>query len=175
MSCEPRPIGEACFEVFLAGLVIAGFLAVPLLNLLTPLFAAAMMVHLHKMVSARAATVGAGTWWVTRARSSTSSSHGSPYCVSPPRRPGSCASTVTPTCIVIPKGYRFALTVQGKDYHYDAPLITLPNAFYPFSGVASFFHDHPKDRPGEIYDTWNSLHFGPDKQPFVLLPVIPPK
>ena len=38
--------------VFLAGLVIAAFLAIPLLNLLTPLFAAAMMVHLHKMVSA---------------------------------------------------------------------------------------------------------------------------
>lgn len=37
--------------VFLAGLVIAGFLAVPLVNLLTPLFAAAMMVHLHKMVA----------------------------------------------------------------------------------------------------------------------------
>ncbi len=39
--------------VFLAGLVIAAFLAVPLLNLLTPLFAAAMMVHLHKMIVAR--------------------------------------------------------------------------------------------------------------------------
>ena len=39
--------------VFLAGLVIAAFLAVPLLNLLTPLFAAAMMVHLHKAVGAR--------------------------------------------------------------------------------------------------------------------------
>jgi CysZ protein len=39
--------------VFVAGLIIATFLAVPLLNLLTPLFAAAMMVHLHKMVSAR--------------------------------------------------------------------------------------------------------------------------
>ena len=38
--------------VFLAGLVIAAFLAVPVLNLLTPLFAAAMMVHLHKMVAA---------------------------------------------------------------------------------------------------------------------------
>lgn len=38
--------------VFLAGLVIAAFLAVPILNLLTPLFAAAMMVHLHKSVSA---------------------------------------------------------------------------------------------------------------------------
>src|SRR5690606_19179734 len=39
--------------VFLACLVIAVFLSVPLLNLLTPLFAAAMMVHLRKMVSAR--------------------------------------------------------------------------------------------------------------------------
>lgn len=39
--------------VFLAGLVIAGFLAVPLVNLATPLFAAALMVHLHKAISAR--------------------------------------------------------------------------------------------------------------------------
>lgn len=41
--------------VFLAGFVIAAFVAIPLLNLLTPLFAAAMMVHLHKMISAREA------------------------------------------------------------------------------------------------------------------------
>jgi CysZ protein len=39
--------------VFLGGLVVAACLAVPLLNLLTPLFAAAMMVHLHKAISAR--------------------------------------------------------------------------------------------------------------------------
>lgn len=39
--------------VFLAGMVIAAFLAVPIVNLLTPLFAAALMVHLHKMVSER--------------------------------------------------------------------------------------------------------------------------
>lgn len=37
--------------VFLGGLVIAGFMAIPLINLLTPLFAAAMMVHLHKALS----------------------------------------------------------------------------------------------------------------------------
>ncbi len=37
--------------VFLAGLIIAGFLALPLINLLTPLFAAAMMVQLHKRVA----------------------------------------------------------------------------------------------------------------------------
>jgi CysZ protein len=40
--------------VFLAGLLIAAFLTVPILNLLTPLFAAGLMVHLHKMLSAKA-------------------------------------------------------------------------------------------------------------------------
>lgn len=39
--------------IFLAGLLIAGVLSIPVVNLLTPLFAAAMMVHLHKAVSAR--------------------------------------------------------------------------------------------------------------------------
>ncbi len=34
-----------------AGLLIAAFLAVPVLNLLTPLFAATLMVHLHKAVA----------------------------------------------------------------------------------------------------------------------------
>ena len=40
--------------VFLAGLVIAGFVAIPLLNLFTPLFAAALMVRLHKRLSKQA-------------------------------------------------------------------------------------------------------------------------
>lgn len=39
--------------VFAAGLVISAFLAIPVLNLLTPLFAAGLMVHLHKMLSKR--------------------------------------------------------------------------------------------------------------------------
>ena len=39
--------------VFLAGLLIAAFLAIPIVNLLTPLFAAGLMVHLHKMLSKR--------------------------------------------------------------------------------------------------------------------------
>lgn len=40
-------------QVFMAGLVIAGFLAVPILNFITPFFAAGMMVHLHKMLEHR--------------------------------------------------------------------------------------------------------------------------
>lgn len=39
--------------VLLAGLLIAGFLAIPIVNLLTPLFAAGLMVHLHKRISRR--------------------------------------------------------------------------------------------------------------------------
>lgn len=37
--------------VLLGGLVIAGFMAVPILNLATPVFAAALMVHLHKRLT----------------------------------------------------------------------------------------------------------------------------
>ena len=37
--------------VLLAGLLIAAFLAIPIVNLLTPLFAAGLMVHLHKALS----------------------------------------------------------------------------------------------------------------------------
>jgi len=55
-----RPVAEArAFrakhgtKVFMAGLVIAAFLAIPFLNLLTPLFAASLMVHLHKSISRR--------------------------------------------------------------------------------------------------------------------------
>ncbi|MFN7008560.1 MAG: sulfate transporter family protein [Allorhizobium sp.] len=44
--------------VFTAGLVIAAFLAIPFVNLLTPLFAAGLMVHLHKMLSKRDLVAG---------------------------------------------------------------------------------------------------------------------
>jgi len=41
-------------SVFLAGLIIAGFVAIPLLNLFTPLFATALMTRLHKRLSGAA-------------------------------------------------------------------------------------------------------------------------
>jgi len=37
--------------VLFAGLLVAAFLAIPIVNLLTPLFAAGLMVHLHKALS----------------------------------------------------------------------------------------------------------------------------
>src|SRR6478736_7330246 len=41
---------------FLAGLLIAMFVSIPIVNLATPLFAMAMMVHLHKRLSQRRMT-----------------------------------------------------------------------------------------------------------------------
>jgi len=41
-------------RVFLAGMVIAGVMAIPLVNLLTPLFATAFMVHIFKTAAHRA-------------------------------------------------------------------------------------------------------------------------
>jgi uncharacterized protein involved in cysteine biosynthesis len=44
--------------VFAAGMVIAGFVSIPIVNLATPLFATAFMVHMHKRLSgARRITV----------------------------------------------------------------------------------------------------------------------
>jgi uncharacterized protein involved in cysteine biosynthesis len=42
-------------SVFLAGLMIAVFVSIPLLNLATPLFAMALMVHMHKRLSGQRA------------------------------------------------------------------------------------------------------------------------
>jgi len=40
-------------QIFLAGLVIALFVSIPVVSLATPLFAMAMMVHMHKRLSQR--------------------------------------------------------------------------------------------------------------------------
>lgn len=40
-------------EIFLAGLPIAVFVSIPIVNLATPLFAMAMMVHVHKQLALR--------------------------------------------------------------------------------------------------------------------------
>jgi len=37
--------------VFLSGMVIAAFVSIPIINLATPIFAMAFMVHLHKKLA----------------------------------------------------------------------------------------------------------------------------
>jgi predicted acyl esterase len=80
---------------------------------------------------------------------------------------------IWPTCIVVPPGYRIGLAVRGRDYEYDGTDIALPHAPYPMKGVGPFTHTHPQDRPPEIFGATVTLHFAPDKAPYLLLPVIP--
>jgi predicted acyl esterase len=80
---------------------------------------------------------------------------------------------ILPTCIVVPAGYRFALTVRGKDYEVDGKDIALPDAPYSMKGVGPFLHIDPDDRPPAIFACRNTLHVAPGKEPYLLLPIIP--
>jgi uncharacterized protein len=82
---------------------------------------------------------------------------------------------IWPTSIVVPPGYRLALTVRGKDYEVDGSDAALPNAPYPMKGVGPFLHVDPDDRPAAIFAARNTLHFAADRQPYVLLPIVPAK
>ncbi|MBI2296805.1 MAG: CocE/NonD family hydrolase [Betaproteobacteria bacterium] len=82
---------------------------------------------------------------------------------------------IWPTCIVVPAGYRIALTIRGKDYEYDGPGATLSNMKNPMRGCGPFVHDDPTDRPPEIFGGKVTLHMGPARPAPVLLPVIPPE
>ena len=82
---------------------------------------------------------------------------------------------IWPTSIVVPPGYRLALTVRGKDYEVDGTDTALPNAPYPMKGVGPFLHVDPDDRPADIFVTRDTLHFAAGRQPYLLLPIIPPR
>jgi uncharacterized protein len=82
---------------------------------------------------------------------------------------------IWPACIVVPQGYRIALTIRGKDYDHGLSAASLSNMKNPMSGCGPFMHDDPVDRPPEIFGGKVTLHFGPQYPAAVLLPVIPAK
>ena len=81
---------------------------------------------------------------------------------------------IIPTSIVVPAGYRLALTLRGKDYEYPGPAGVLSNMKYPMTGCGPFTHTDKKDRPAKIFDGVNTLHISAKKAPYILVPVIPP-
>ena len=90
-----------------------------------------------------------------------------------PGKPVELDVEIWPTCIVVPAGYRLALNVRGKDYEYDGTPADLPYNSYKMYGVGPFTHNDPFDRPMEIYGGANTMHFSPNGETFLLLPVIP--
>jgi predicted acyl esterase len=77
-----------------------------------------------------------------------------------------------PLCISLPKGYRIALTVRGKDYEYAGDPVPFP-PYKPWKGVALFTHDDPGDRPAHIFGGEVTLHMDANRPAHLLLPVIP--
>src|SRR4051794_9133070 len=83
---------------------------------------------------------------------------------------------IWPTSIVVPAGYRVALTIRGKDYEYGGPRgAPLSNLKNELTGCGPSPHNAPADRPPAIFGGTITLHFGPKQRPYLLLPIIPEK
>jgi len=86
---------------------------------------------------------------------------------------------IWPTCIVIPPGYRLALSVRGTDYDYGetaqsaANLMVRSPAKEQKKSPGAFMHDDPRDRPAEVFGGRVTLHTGGAHPSSLLVPVIP--
>jgi predicted acyl esterase len=85
---------------------------------------------------------------------------------------------IWPTSLVLPPGYRLALTVQGHDYEFEgADPERLSNIKNSMRGSGPFVHDDPVDRP--IYDAARpapaanvTLHTGGGTPSRLLVPLL---
>jgi predicted acyl esterase len=84
---------------------------------------------------------------------------------------------IWPTSVVVPAGYRLALTVRGKDYEYEGLADEADRAAhrYPSRGVGPFVHNDPTDRPADVFGGTVRVHTGGEHESYLLLPVIPPQ
>ena len=95
-----------------------------------------------------------------------------------PMKPGQVYEVdveVWPTCVVLPKGTRLALSVRGRDYVYPGEGAVDLGEYASWTGCAIFRHDDPRDRPAAVFGGDVTLHAGPKMPAHVLLPVIPAK
>lgn len=83
---------------------------------------------------------------------------------------------IWPTSVVVPAGYRVALTVRGKDYEYPGEPLQLDHfGDTKLRGVGIYRHDDPDDRPPDVYGGTTTVHCGPTHPSSILLPVVPPR
>ncbi|MET0681486.1 MAG: CocE/NonD family hydrolase [Burkholderiales bacterium] len=81
-----------------------------------------------------------------------------------------------PTSIVVPAGHRIALSVRGRDYEWQKSTgARLSNFKNELRGCGPFLHDDPRDRPAAVFGGRTTLHVGPDRPAYVLVPIIPAK
>ncbi|MBO0775891.1 MAG: peptidase S15, partial [Actinobacteria bacterium] len=100
-----------------------------------------------------------------------------PHQAEEPLTPGEICEVdieILPTCIVVPAGYRVALTIRGRDYQYGGELPAFAHRFYYASrGVGPFTHTGSDDRPPEVFGGDVTIHAGAGLDSYLLVPVIP--
>lgn len=81
---------------------------------------------------------------------------------------------IWPTSVVVPAGYRLALTVRGKDYEYAGEISPEARAIhrYPSKGCGPFVHPRPEDLPADVFGGPVTIHTGAHHASRLLLPVI---
>jgi uncharacterized protein len=77
---------------------------------------------------------------------------------------------IWPTCIVLPAGYRLAVTIAGKDF--ERPGDDASSAFRT-RGSGPWLHTDRHDRPADIFAGDTTIHTGPGREARLLLPIIP--
>ena len=83
---------------------------------------------------------------------------------------------IWPTSIVVPAGHRVALTVRGRDYEWQKSTgARLSNFKNELRGCGPFLHDDPRDRPAAVFGGKVTIHAGPGRESYVVVPVVPPK
>jgi len=90
-----------------------------------------------------------------------------------PGQPVDVAVELWPTSVVVPAGYRIALSVRGRDYVWQTTTgARLSNFKNELTGCGPFLHNDPRDRPAALFDGTTILHLDPDGSSYVLLPII---
>ncbi len=80
---------------------------------------------------------------------------------------------IWPTCIVLPVGYRIALTVQGKDYD-EGDQAEISNSGTILRGSGVFIHTDSRDRDPIVFGGQTTLYTERAHPAYILLPFIPP-
>jgi predicted acyl esterase len=85
-----------------------------------------------------------------------------------------CDIEIVTSCIVVPTGWRAALTIRGKDYEYAGELSQFAKTFcYATRGTGGMTHTDLGDRPAELFDGRVTLHMGNGRDAYLLVPIIP--
>jgi predicted acyl esterase len=89
---------------------------------------------------------------------------------------------IWPGQVVLPPGCTLRLRIEGKDFARPRPGLfgwlrdfVMDDILHlnVRTGSGFFLHNHPQDRPENVYGGTNTVHTGGDHPAYLLIPVIP--